>query len=205
MSWLTERLTKLMEERGLTIDSVARQLAIERSRLTNIAAGSAIPNENLTKRFANFFGESPDEWLDNVPKREDTKKGITDIPTDFFKVAKASDIPEGEMKIVFHELAVVAHAEDGNFYAFGNVCPHAGGPIGEGFIEGCIVECPWHAGRWDVRTGKALTMLATADIPPFDLRIVDDDIEIRLNQAALAQGAVSTAGPDPALIIRRVP
>ena len=48
-----------------------------------------------------------------------------------------------------------------------------------------------------LRTGKALTMLATADIPPFDLRIVDDDIEIRLNQAALAQGAVSTAGPDP--------
>ncbi|MGE3866726.1 MAG: Rieske 2Fe-2S domain-containing protein, partial [Hyphomonadaceae bacterium] len=80
---------------------------------------------------------------------------------------------------------------------FGNVCPHAAGPIAEGWLEGCVVECPWHAGRWDVRTGKALTMLATADVPMFELRVVGDDIEIKLTDAALTQGVVSEAGPDP--------
>jgi 3-phenylpropionate/trans-cinnamate dioxygenase ferredoxin subunit len=197
MSWLTDKLTKLMEERNLTVDAVARQLAIERSRLTNIIAGSAIPNENMTKRFAKFFGEDADVWLDNVQKRDDGKVAITDLPADFFKVAKVSEIAEEEMKVVFHDLVVIANAE-GNFYAFGNVCPHAAGPIGEGFLEGCIVECPWHAGRWDVRTGKALTLLATADVPLFDLRVVGDDIEIKLSEAALKQGVVSAAGPDPA-------
>jgi nitrite reductase/ring-hydroxylating ferredoxin subunit len=196
MSWVTDRLTRLMAERGLTVDAVARQLAIERSRLSNIVAGSAIPNENLTRRIAKLFGEDADDWLNNVQKRADGKSAAPQLPTDFIKVAKLADVPEGEMKIVFDELAVIAHAE-GRFHAFGNVCPHAAGPIGEGFLDGCVVECPWHAGRWDVRTGKALTLLATADIPLFDVRVVDDDIEIRLSQAAVDQGVVSTSGPDP--------
>jgi 3-phenylpropionate/trans-cinnamate dioxygenase ferredoxin subunit len=190
MSWLTDKLTKVMEQRGLTVDKMARELAIERSRLMNIVAGSAIPNENLTKRFANYFGDDAEEWLNNVQKREDAKPNITSIPPDFFKVAKVSEVPEGEMKIVFQDLVAVANAE-GQFYAFGNICPHAAGPIGEGYLEGCVVECPWHAAQWDVRTGKALTMLATADIPLFEVRVVDDDIEIKLTEAVLTQGVCS--------------
>ena len=115
-------------------------------------------------------------------------------PPGFIKVAKISDIPDGEMKIVCSGLAVVANA-DGTLHAFGNVCPHAAGPIGDGFLEDCVVECPWHAGRWDIRTGKALTLLATADIPLFELRVVGDDIEIELTPAALTQGVVSMEGP----------
>ncbi|MGE3304309.1 MAG: Rieske 2Fe-2S domain-containing protein [Hyphomonadaceae bacterium] len=195
MSWLTDKLTALMEEKGLTVNTVASALAIERSRLTNIMAGDAIPNENLTKRFAKYFNEDAAVWLENVQKREG-KVIITEVPKDFVKVCKVSDVPDGELKSVYHDLAVVAHAE-GNFYSFGNVCPHAAGPIAEGWLEGCVVECPWHAGRWDVRTGKALTMLATADVPMFELRVVGDDIEIKLTDAALTQGVVSEAGPDP--------
>jgi 3-phenylpropionate/trans-cinnamate dioxygenase ferredoxin subunit len=194
MSWLTDRLKQLMDQRGLTTDKVARDLAIERSRLNNIIAGSAIPNENLTKRFATYFGENVEDWLGSVQKREDTKPTAAAIPPDFFKVATVSEIPEGEMKVVFNDLAVVACAE-GHFYAFGNICPHAAGPIGEGFLDGCIVECPWHAAHWDVRTGKALTTLATADIPMFEVRQVGDDIEIKLTEAVLKQGVVSTSGP----------
>jgi nitrite reductase/ring-hydroxylating ferredoxin subunit len=195
MSWLTEKLNRLMEDRGLAVDVVARQLAVERSRMTRIISGSAVPNENLTKRLAKFFNEDPEDWLRNVEKREDARTP-TALPTDFVKVAKVSDVDEGEMKIVFNDLVAVARA-DGEFYAFGNVCPHAKGPIGDGFLEGCVVECPWHAGRWDIRTGKALTLLATADIPLFDVRVVADEIEIRLNEGALTQGVVSASGPVP--------
>jgi nitrite reductase/ring-hydroxylating ferredoxin subunit len=194
MSWLTDKLMNAMAQRGLTIDKMARELAIERSRLTNIVNGSAVPNENLIKRLANYFGEDAGEWLNSAERREDAKPDIPSIPPDFFKVAKVSDVPEGEMKIVFQDLVTVANAE-GKFYAFGNICPHAGGPIGDGFLEGCIVECPWHAAQWDVRTGEALTALATADIPLFEVRIVDDDIEIKLTPAVLAQGMPGSSAP----------
>jgi len=194
MSWLTEKLTKAMVERDLTIGKMARELAIERSRLSNIVSGSAMPNENLIKRFANYFGEDAGNWLNSADKREDAKPGISSVPPDFFKVAKASEISRGEMIIVFNDLVAVANAE-GKFYAFGNICPHAGGPIGDGMLEGCIVECPWHAAQWDLRTGEALTALATADIPLFEVRVVDDDVEIKLTQAVLAQGAPGNAAP----------
>jgi nitrite reductase/ring-hydroxylating ferredoxin subunit len=98
------------------------------------------------------------------------------------------------MKIVFQDLVTVANAE-GKFYVFGNICPHAGGPIGDGFLEGCIVECPWHAAKWDVRTGEALTALATADIPLFEVRVVGDDIEIKLTEAVLSQSSPGTSAP----------
>jgi nitrite reductase/ring-hydroxylating ferredoxin subunit len=194
MSWLTDKVTKAMAQRDLTIDKMARELAIERSRLTNIVNGSAIPNDNLIKRLANYFGEDAGEWLNSAERREEAKPDIPSVPPDFFKVAKVSEISEGEMKIVFQDLVAVAHAE-GKFYAFGNVCPHAGGPIGDGFLEGCIVECPWHAAQWDVRTGEALTALATADIPLFEVRVVDDDIEIKLTEAVLAQAMPGTSAP----------
>jgi len=189
MSWLTDKLTKLIEQRGLTIEKVARELAIERSRLTNIVNGSVLPNESLAKRFANYFREDVGEWLNNLEKREETKPNATSIPPDFFKVAKVSEIPESDMKIVFNNLVAVANA-GGRFYAFGNVCPHAAGPLGEGFLEGCAVECPWHAAQWDITTGKALTGLATTDIPLFEVRVVNDDIEIKLTEAVLGQGEV---------------
>jgi plasmid maintenance system antidote protein VapI len=63
MSWLAERLATRMRERELTVDALARQLAVERSRLSAIIAGAALPNGNLIRRLARVFGEDPNEWL----------------------------------------------------------------------------------------------------------------------------------------------
>ena len=190
MSWLTEKLTSLLSERGLAAEAVARQLGLERSRMNNILSGAAIPNENLVKRLAAFFGEEPELWVNQADKRDDAAKLPATVPDGFFKVATIDEILDGEMKIVFNDLVAVANA-GGGYHAFGNVCPHAAGPIGDGFLDGCIVECPWHAGQWDIRTGKALTLLATADIPCFEVRVSGQDVEVKLTAAVLAQGTVS--------------
>src|SRR6201999_3988889 len=104
MSWLSDKLVNLIKQRELTVDKMARDLAIERSRLTNIVKGSALPNESLTKRLANYFGEDPSEWLSNIAKPNEAAKDAAAIPSDFFKIAKVSEILEGEMKVVFHDL-----------------------------------------------------------------------------------------------------
>jgi nitrite reductase/ring-hydroxylating ferredoxin subunit len=192
MSWLTERLGRLLPERGQTVEQVARQLGIERSRLTNIISGTATPNENLTRRLAKFFAEDPDQWVSNTTPRED-RAPTPEMPLDFIKVAAVSDIREGEMKIVCDARVVVANVE-GRFHAFSNVCPHAAGPLGEGFLEGHIVECPWHAAQWDIATGSPVSGLATVDIPVFKARVVGEHVEIQLlpdvrKQTAIARGA----------------
>lgn len=42
----------------------------------------------------------------------------------------------------------------GTFYALDGVCPHAGGPLGEGVLRGSTITCPWHGWQFDVCTGQ---------------------------------------------------
>jgi nitrite reductase (NADH) small subunit len=69
--------------------------------------------------------------------------------------AKLDQLPEGECLAVEVGGVTVAlfHAK-GAIYALDNTCPHAGGPLGDGFLSGLLVECPWHGWRYDVRTGE---------------------------------------------------
>ena len=45
---------------------------------------------------------------------------------------------------------------NGVYSAMDNVCPHRGGPLGQGMIEGSKVVCPWHGWAWDTRSGQAV-------------------------------------------------
>jgi nitrite reductase/ring-hydroxylating ferredoxin subunit len=70
------------------------------------------------------------------------------------QVAQVADIPAGEGCVVDAEGKTLALFNvDGAFYALDNTCSHRGGPLGEGELEGTVVVCPWHAWRWDVKTG----------------------------------------------------
>jgi nitrite reductase (NADH) small subunit/3-phenylpropionate/trans-cinnamate dioxygenase ferredoxin subunit len=77
-------------------------------------------------------------------------------------VARADEIKPGTGKTV--ELSgrkLAIFNVDGKFHAIDDVCPHRGGPLGEGFLEGKNVTCPWHAWEFDVTSGQCLTMEGT--------------------------------------------
>ena len=70
------------------------------------------------------------------------------------RVAAVTEIAAGEGRVVEAEgLTLALFNVNGAFYAIDNRCPHRGGPLGEGDLEGAVVTCPWHAWRWDVTTG----------------------------------------------------
>jgi nitrite reductase/ring-hydroxylating ferredoxin subunit len=52
------------------------------------------------------------------------------------------------------DLEVAVFNVDGKFYVLKNECPHAGGPLGEGFLDGPVVTCPWHGWQFDVTSGQ---------------------------------------------------
>jgi nitrite reductase (NADH) small subunit len=52
--------------------------------------------------------------------------------------------------------AVCVANVNGVYSALDNVCPHRGGPLGQGMIEGSKVVCPWHGWAWDTKTGQAV-------------------------------------------------
>jgi len=70
------------------------------------------------------------------------------------KACLVSDIPKGEGRTVeVNGRQVAVFNVDGEIHCIDNTCPHQGGPLGEGPLEGKEVSCPWHAWQFDVTTG----------------------------------------------------
>ena len=73
----------------------------------------------------------------------------------FITVAKVEEIPPGTGRTVdVHGAWIALFNVNGAFFAVDNTCPHAGGPLGEGSLDGEVIECPWHGWRFNVRTGE---------------------------------------------------
>ena len=74
---------------------------------------------------------------------------------EFVTVATVEEIPPGTGRTVeVQGVWIALFNVDGSFYAVDNTCPHAGGPLGEGHLEGHVVECPWHGWQFNVQTGE---------------------------------------------------
>ena len=98
---------------------------------------------------------------------------------EFVRVAGRGDVPAGEMLIVEIEGEEIVLANvDGQIYAFGNGCTHRGGPLGEGLLEGDEVECPFHQGRFNVKTGEAVQEPPTEPVPTYEVQVDGDDIKV---------------------------
>lgn len=70
------------------------------------------------------------------------------------RVGAVADVPPGAGTVVTAEGKTLAIFNvEGTYYAVDNTCPHRGGPLGEGDLDGRIVSCPWHGWAWDVTSG----------------------------------------------------
>ena len=67
----------------------------------------------------------------------------------------------------------------GTFRAMENVCLHRGGPLGQGFIDGGMVVCPWHGWQWDPVTGQA-GHNPSAKLAVYPLRIENGDVLVEI-------------------------
>ena len=73
----------------------------------------------------------------------------------FVKLATLEELPAGSAKEVEFEGRVYAiYNVEGEISAIDGICPHQGGPLADGTVEGTTVTCPWHGWQFDIRTGK---------------------------------------------------
>jgi nitrite reductase/ring-hydroxylating ferredoxin subunit len=71
------------------------------------------------------------------------------------RIAAIEECPPGSSReVVVGEQIIALFNVDGQFFALDGVCPHQGGPLGEGELSGPVVTCPWHGWQFDVRTGQ---------------------------------------------------
>ncbi len=99
--------------------------------------------------------------------------------SDLKTVAKISDLKPGECKTVVagdRELALANVG--GKFHACDNTCPHQGGPLGEGILDGQNIVCPWHGWRFNVTTGKSPNIPVSVDA--FECVVEGDDVKVKV-------------------------
>ena len=99
-------------------------------------------------------------------------------------VGRVEDVPPGEVRVF--DLpdggSVAVCNADGKLYAVEDVCTHDGGPLGEGSLEGCAIECPRHGAQFDIRTGEVLRAPAYLPIRTYPVRTEDAQILVEIEQ-----------------------
>jgi naphthalene 1,2-dioxygenase system ferredoxin subunit len=100
----------------------------------------------------------------------------------WIRAASRSDLAPGDIlgvEVAGHSIAL--YDVDGSIFATDNICTHAYARLSDGWLDGELIECPLHAARFDVRTGKVLDPPATEDLKTFPVRVIDGEIQVKLD------------------------
>jgi 3-phenylpropionate/trans-cinnamate dioxygenase ferredoxin component len=101
----------------------------------------------------------------------------------YVRVARVEEIPVGEARVydVGYDSIALCNV-GGEIHAIENVCTHDDGPLGEGFLEGCQIECPRHGARFDVKSGAVTRMPAATPVRTFPVRIEHGEIYVEIEE-----------------------
>lgn len=77
----------------------------------------------------------------------------------------------------------VFRTDDGEVFAVDDTCTHQDASLADGWLEGCEVECPLHASRFNLRTGQVDAPPAKRAIRTHAVTVIDGDIHVDLSDA----------------------
>jgi len=101
---------------------------------------------------------------------------------EFIKVAGCSEIPLGGKLLAEVDGRMIAVFNyEGTFYAIDDVCTHDGGPLAEGELHGCEIECPRHGARFDIRDGRALCFPAIEPVPTHQVEVREENVFVAIS------------------------
>ena len=92
---------------------------------------------------------------------------------EFLVLGDVTPVTVGDKALALYEV-------DGEVFASDNRCTHGDALLSDGFLEGTVIECPFHQGRFDICTGKALCAPLTEDIRVYPVRIENKRIWVKL-------------------------
>lgn len=95
-------------------------------------------------------------------------------------VCNTSELAMGQMMLVKigGERIVVGKCETG-MVAFSDHCTHRGGPLHDGVLIGCTVQCPWHGSNFDVNTGRVVAGPAEEKIKTYEVEIRANEVYVK--------------------------
>jgi nitrite reductase/ring-hydroxylating ferredoxin subunit len=104
-------------------------------------------------------------------------------------VCATADLPPGSVKSFdVGDETVAIYNVDGEFYATHAYCTHAIANLGDGVLDGDIIECTLHFGAFNVKTGKAIQAPCFTDLKTYKTEVKDGQVYVDLNTPAPTAG-----------------
>ena len=86
----------------------------------------------------------------------------------------------GMIAVAFGDYRIALYDVGGEIFATDSTCTHAQALLTDGTLEGEVVECPLHGGRFSVRTGNGMGPPIPCDLGTYPVRVVEGEIQVRL-------------------------
>ena len=100
--------------------------------------------------------------------------------SEFAPAIAVGDLPPGTAAAVVVDGQPVALFNlEGTFHALAARCPHRGGPLGEGFLDGSRVSCPWHNYTFEVTTGENVVSADLA-VARYEVKVEDGRVFVKV-------------------------
>ncbi|HEX2041056.1 MAG TPA: Rieske 2Fe-2S domain-containing protein [Acidimicrobiales bacterium] len=139
----------------------------------------------LRGRWATGPEEAPDANAASVARA--SRPVATASDEEYVSVARAGALPVGSATTVTvgDEPVALANA-GGTFCAVADVCPHAGGSLGRGSVDGWSLSCPVHGATFDLRSGEALAGPADGPVQVYPVRVQGSEVQVACRPAVPA-------------------
>ena len=106
---------------------------------------------------------------------------VTDRSQQQIELCAAADVAPGTaIKVEQAGLELAVFNVDGEFYVTDDHCTHGPGSLSEGYLEGDIIECNFHQGQFNVRTGEAVLSPCTVPVKTYRAFVREGKVIIEL-------------------------
>jgi nitrite reductase/ring-hydroxylating ferredoxin subunit len=115
---------------------------------------------------------------------------VTDV-LDYTFIARTDEVEAGcALQVNLDDRAPLAVVRlDDDFYVMDDTCTHGAASMSEGEIIGCEIECPFHSGRFDVRTGAVTAFPCTKALTVYPVKVEGDHVYAALGAGTCADDA----------------
>jgi nitrite reductase/ring-hydroxylating ferredoxin subunit len=95
------------------------------------------------------------------------------------ELCSADEVAVGAaLKVEKEGLVLAVFNVDGEFYVLDDLCTHGPGSLSEGYIEGDVVECNFHNGQFNIRTGEVVSPPCMVPVKTYAVTVTDGRVTI---------------------------
>jgi nitrite reductase/ring-hydroxylating ferredoxin subunit len=98
------------------------------------------------------------------------------------ELCKTDEVAAGSaLRVEAGGVTVAVYNLDGEFYVTDDNCTHGPGSLSEGFIDGDVVECNFHNGQFNIKTGEVVSPPCMIPVKIYPTRIEDGKVVIEVD------------------------